>query len=338
MKNPKYVRILTGILIFAVTCIGIFLYRAQQTSHPIFKTAFHLNTVITITIYDSQDSNLLDECMTLIQTYEQQFSRTIETSEISKFNQGILADEQGISRFSTETAELLEQGLFYASLSDGAFDPTIGSVSSVWDFTSEHPKVPDNSLIQERLKTVGYKNISLENEKITCTIEGVQLDLGAIAKGYIADCLKEYLISEGVTSATINLGGNVLCIGSKPDGSPFTIGIQKPFAGQNELAATVPVTDGSVVTSGTYERYFTQQGKLYHHILDPKTGYPCENELTSVTILSKTSVEGDGLSTTCFTLGLKKGMDLINKLPDTEALFITRDGTYHYSENYPQTQ
>lgn len=338
MKNPKYVRILTGILIFAVTCIGIFLYRAQQTSHPIFKTAFHLNTVITITIYDSQDSNLLDECMTLIQTYEQQFSRTIETSEISKFNQGILADEQGISKFSTETAELLEKGLFYASLSDGAFDPTIGSVSSVWDFISEHPTVPEDSLIQDRLKTVGYKNISLENQKITCAIEGVQLDLGAIAKGYIADCLKEYLISEGVTSATINLGGNVLCIGSKPDGSPFTIGIQKPFAGQNELAATVPVTDGSVVTSGTYERYFTQQGKLYHHILDPKTGYPCENELTSVTILSKTSVEGDGLSTTCFTLGLKKGMDLINKLPDTEALFITRDGTYHYSENYPQTQ
>ena len=230
MKNQKSVSVLIGTILLVVICVGIFLFHNRYNSDPISKTAFHLNTVITITIYDSQNTALLDECMAMIQEYEQQLSRTIETSEISQFNQGLLADKQGISRFSTSTSQLLEKGLYYASLSAGAFDPTIGSVSSIWDFTSENPTVPEDALIQNGLKTVGYENLSLHNQEIVCAIEGIQLDLGAIAKGYIADCLKEYLISEGVTSATINLGGNVLCIGSKPDGSPFIIGIQKPFS------------------------------------------------------------------------------------------------------------
>ena len=338
MKNKKFMGVLAGILLCAAILVGIQHYHQSSSPEPITKTDFLLNTVITITIYDSQNTNLLQECMDLIQEYENQLSRTIETSEIAQFNAGTLADEGGITHLSASTAKLLEKGLYYAALSDGAFDPTIGSVSSLWDFTAETPTVPDDALIQKGLETVGYETISLQGQELTSSIEGIQLDLGAIAKGYIADCVKEYLISQGVTSATINLGGNVLCIGSKPDGSPFTIGFQKPFSDRNELATTVQITDSSVVTSGTYERYFEQDGVLYHHILDPKTGYPYNNELTSVTILSETSVDGDGLSTTCFALGLEKGMELINELPDTEALFITKDGTYHYSGNYPVSE
>ena len=127
-----------------------------------------------------------------------------------------------------------------------------------------------------------------------------------------------------------------MCIGSKPDGSPFRVVIQKPFDDRNTYIAIVEVTDGSVVTSGNYERYFEKDGKLYHHILNPSTGYPYENGLTSVTILSDISVDGDGLSTSCYALGLEKGMELIENLPGVEALFITEDGEMHYSENFPR--
>lgn len=162
------------------------------------------------------------------------------------------------------------------------------------------------------------------------------IELGAVAKGYIADKVKEYLVSEGVKSAVIDLGGNVLCIGEKPDGEPFKIGIQKPFADRSETVAAVEIAGRSVVSSGVYERYFEKDGKQYHHILDPSTGYPYENGLVAVTVLSEQSVDGDGLSTACFALGLEKGLKLIEQTPDTEAVFITEDGEMHFSKGFPE--
>ena len=143
-------------------------------------------------------------------------------------------------------------------------------------------------------------------------------------------------MENGVESAVINLGGNVLCVGSRPDGTPFRVGLQRPFADRNETIATIEVSDLSVVSSGIYERYFEQDGQLYHHILDPATGYPCENNLVAVTILSEESTDGDGLSTTCFALGLEKGMELIESLENVEAMFITEDNELHYSSGFPQ--
>lgn len=336
MKKRKK---LTAALVFLICCIALpsLLYLKNQQNHdPITETGFYLNTVVTITIYDSADTSLLKDCLEICGKYENQFSRTITSSEISRLNSGELADSQGVFHLSAETAELIGKGLEFAGLSDGAFDPTIAPVSSLWDFTSGEHVIPDDSLIQENLPLVDYQNVSLDGEDLTFAKDGMQFDPGAIAKGYIADRIKDYLISRDVKSATINLGGNVLCIGSKPDGSPFRIGIQQPFADRNVYAAIVDITDTSVVTSGNYERYFEKDGKLYHHILDPSTGYPYENGLTSVTILSKTSVDGDGLSTSCYALGLEKGMALINSLPDVEAMFITEDGQMHYSEHFQQ--
>ena len=309
-----------------------------QQQEPITETGFYLNTVVTITIYDSQDTSLLKDCMEICQNYEKQFSRTISTSEVARLNHGELTNAQGVSHLSEETAELVQKSLDFAQLSDGAFDPTIGPVSSLWDFTSEEHELPSDSDIQANLPLVSYEKVSLNGQDISFSMDGMQLDLGAIAKGYIADHIKEYLLSQNIQSATINLGGNVLCIGSKPDSSPFRVGIQKPFDDRNTYIAVVEVTDGSVVTSGNYERYFEKDGKLYHHILNPSTGYPYENGLTSVTILSEISVDGDGLSTSCYALGLEKGMELIEKLPGVEALFITEDGEMHYSENFPRSR
>ncbi|NCB91012.1 MAG: FAD:protein FMN transferase [Clostridia bacterium] len=308
-----------------------------QDPEPITETGFYLNTVVSITIYDSSDTSLLTESLNICKQYEDQLSRTIPTSEISRLNNGELTDEQGISHLSADTAKLIQEGLSYAELSDGAFDITIGPVSSLWDFTSEDPSIPDDADIQAKLPLVGYKKVALDGESIHFDTEGMQLDLGAIAKGYIADRIKDHLVSKDVKSAIINLGGNVLCIGEKPDGTPFKIGVQKPFADRNETITTVDVSDYSVVSSGIYERHFEKDGRNYHHILDPSTGYPYDNGLTSVTILSPTSTEGDGLSTTCFALGLDAGMALINETEDVEAAFISSDGKIHYSSGFPRT-
>lgn len=308
----------------------------SATRDPITETAIKLNTVVTITIYDSQDTSLLDHCMELCDQYEQIFSRTLETSELYRLNHHLLEDANGISHLSPELADLISRGLEYGQLSDGRFDIAIGPVSSLWDFTSDDPSVPDDSLIQSALPLVNHQDVILDGQEITFRKEGMQLDLGAIAKGYIADRLKEYLLDAGVKSAIINLGGNVLCVGSRPDGTPFRVGLQKPFADRNETIGTIQVSDLSVVSSGIYERYFEQDGQLYHHILDPATGYPCDNNLIAVTILSRESTDGDALSTTCFALGLEEGMNLIESLEDVEAMFITDDQEIHYSSGFPQ--
>lgn len=336
MNKTRTHRFLGILLLCAATVAAFFLMQSarHETSSkaPIHVTEFHFDTVITVTIYDSSDTSLLDGCMDLCREYEDLFSRTKETSEIYKLNHGLLEKEGDFYILSDQTADLIRKGLEYSRLSDGAFDITIAPVSSLWNFSSETPHVPQDSQIQEALSYVGWKNIDLQGNRIRFLKEGMQIDLGGIAKGYIADGLKTYLLSQGVKSAIINLGGNILCVGEKPDETPFTIGIQKPFALRNETLASVSLSDQSVVSSGTYERNFEENGKFYHHILNPKTGYPYDNHLVSVTIFSDDSVDGDGLSTSCFALGLEKGMEFIDSLSGIYALFVTDDGELHYSE------
>ncbi|MHB8131145.1 MAG: FAD:protein FMN transferase [Mobilitalea sp.] len=300
----------------------------------ITKTEFLLNTVITINLYDKQDTTLLEECFDLIANYETIYSRTSENSELYALNHGT-APRIGLTyQISDELSDLLSYGLNYSKLSKGAFDISIAPITSLWDFTAPNPVVPDSEAILAALPFVNYEFIELETNEVTFAKEGVGIDLGAIAKGYIADKVKNFLLSNGVKSAMINLGGNVLCVGGKPDGTPFHVGIQKPFANRNETIAVMDINDLSVVSSGIYERFFTLDGISYHHILNPKTGYSYDNNLVSVTILSKESVDGDGLSTTCFALGLEKGLALIASLPDTYAVFITKNYDIYYSEGF----
>lgn len=186
------------------------------------------------------------------------------------------------------------------------------------------------------MKHVDYKNLVIEGNQVSLADPESGVDLGAIAKGFIADEVKDYLVSQGVKSAYINLGGNILCVGKKPDGSTFNVGLQLPFGKRDDLIAMVRIDDFSVVTSGIDQRNFTIDDKLYHHILNTETGYPCENGLLSVTIISDKSVDGDGLSTTCFALGLEKGMELINSIDGVYAAFVTEDYTIHYSEGFEE--
>jgi len=231
--------------------------------------------------------------------------------------------------------EILEDGLFYSEKSGGDFDITIAPLSSLWDFKTEKPRIPGKEAIQEALAHVGFQMVSLEKGTLTFQMPGMGIDLGGIAKGFIADGLKKYLMDNGVEGALINLGGNVLCIGAKEDGKPFHIGVQQPFAERNETVAAVSVEDMSVVSSGIYERYFeTGNGIIYHHILNPKTGYPYDNDLLGVTILSEQSADGDGLSTACFALGKEEGMAFADSMDGVFAMFITKDGKVWYSEGF----
>lgn len=332
MTNKKKTAIIIGIL--AVVLVGFtFFYTKNQKKEPISATSFKLNTIVKVTLYDSQDEGLLQEVMDLCDRYEKIFSRTLAESELFRLNQKELpSEDKKTFHISSELAELTEKGLEYSALSQGAFDITVAPVSSLWDFTSGEKNIPAQAEIEEALPLVNYQNMELSDTGIRFEKQGMGLDLGAIAKGYIADKMKEFLVSRGVKSAIIDLGGNVLCVGKRPDGKPFRIGIQRPFAGRSETVATVEIEDRSVVSSGIYERYFEKDGRLYHHILNPKTGYPYENNLSSVTIISDKSLDGDGLSTSCFALGLEKGMELVESLDGVQAVFITEDGELHFTE------
>ena len=318
---------------------------------PISISSIKLNTAVQITIYDSQDKSLLDDCLALCDKYELIFSRTDEESELYKLNHRI--SDSAVSNQTTETqptpyqingttntwhisedlAALLSEGLSITKESDGAFDIAIAPLTSLWDFTAEDPKVPDDADIQNALPLCSSDGVTINGQDIILPSDDIQFDVGAIAQGYIADRLKDFLVKKGVNSAIINLGGNVLCIDSKPDGTPFKVGIQKPFADRNETEAVMDITGKSVVSSGIYERCFKQNGKLYHHILNPKTGYPYDNGLISVTIISDQSVDGDALSTTCFALGLDEGLKFAEK-KGVQAVFITEDYELHYTDGF----
>lgn len=292
---------------------------------PISLTNYCFDTAITITLYDYENTKeateLINECFEMCNNYDKMFSRTNQESDVYKLNHS-----QGEpTSVDYEVAKLISEASKYSNLSNGAFDITIAPLTSLWDIKNNPGNIPDTEKINLLLKRVNYKNVGiLETGNIISISGNAEIDLGAIAKGYVADRLKDFLKNSGVKSAIIDLGGNILTIGSKPDDTDFIIGIKNPFSeNSSDYAAKININNQSVVTSGIYERYFEKNGKIYHHILDPKTGYPVDNNLYSVTIISKTSFEGDALSTTTFALGLEKGLSLINSLNNTEAVFIT---------------
>lgn len=229
--------------------------------------------------------------------------------------------------------DIIKKGLEYGEISGGSFDITVEPLTSIWNFKEEDPVIPDKEEVKAALPFIDYRKVFLEGNRLSFQQPGMGIDLGGIAKGFIADDLKSYLAGQGVRRAFIYLGGNVLCFGGKSETEAFRVGIQQPFAERNEIAAAVEVRDMSVVSSGVYERYIkAEDGVMYHHILNPDTGYSYDNDLFGVTILSEKSVDGDGLSTTCFAMGKEKGLTYVNSLEGVYAVFITKDGKLWYSD------
>lgn len=274
------------------------------------ETFFIMDTVVTISA--DCDGEVIKEAFELCKYYDNLLSRTKECSDIYKINNSddyVTVDE--------ETVQLIKKAIYYCDLSEGRFDITICPVSCLYDFKSN--TLPKEEDIKKALEKVDYKRIEIDKNRVR--LKDGELDLGAIAKGYITDKVTELLRSRGVKRATVNMGGNIYTFGDKKS----DIGIREPFG--NGVIATVNGSEGTYVTSGIYQRYIEKDGKIYHHIIDSKTGYGVENELSSVTVIGKSSADADALSTSCMLLGLENGTALIESIKDTEAVFILKDNT-----------
>lgn len=277
----------------------------------------YFDTVISIKFDAGSNGNeLIDGCNKICRQIQQTFSRTDETSELWAVNHR----KTDTVTVSAPIAELVETGLEYYKISGGMFDITVAPLSDLWDFKSENAAVPDKDKIKEAQAKVDASKVHVKGETLSFDSDDTMIDLGALVKGYAADRISSYLKGEGVKSGIINLGGNVLAIGSKEDGSAWKVGIQKPFS--TDIMDMVEVTDQTVVTSGVYERYFKQDGVIYHHILDPNTGYPVQDGLWGVSIICDSSLQGDALSTTCLAVGEDKAAEIIGSMDGVKAVFI----------------
>lgn len=326
MRYKRLTALLTTAALLVSGCSGLTKKRSQVYTDTLF------DTVVRIEILDAVDEDVLKGCEEICRKYHSMFSNKIEDSEISRINS---AGGNPVE-VSDETVRLIKKGVYYGDLSNGAFDITIAPVSNLWDFHAETPAPPAPEAVNEAVSHVDYKNILIKDNTVQLLDPYAAIDVGGIAKGYIADLVKKYLKEQGVKHAIINLGGNVLTLGGRLDGSDYNIGIQKPFDIAGEPITSVRISNKSVVTSGTYQRYFEADGRIFHHILDPHTGYPCDNNLNSVTIITNSSLTADALSTTCFLLGYDKSIRMIEQLGNVDAVFITKDNKIRYSKNFQQ--
>jgi len=284
-----------------------------------------LDTLISIQAYGTNASEAIDKVFQRIDEIEKKMSAKADYSEVIGINQ---MAGQGFSKVSPDTFFVIEKGLYYAKLSEGKFDITVGPLVELWGIGTDHARLPGSEEIREVLPLVDFTKVEINEEDRSVFLKqpGMAIGVGGVAKGYAADEAAKVLRQNGITQGTINLGGNILVLGTKPDGSLWRIGIQNPFfKTRGSIMATVEVKDKTLVTSGPYERYFEEDGKIYHHILDTESGYPVDNELMSVTIIADSSIDADALSTAVFAMGLKRGMSFVEKLDNVDAIFITKD-------------
>ena len=315
--KKHFISAMLSALLFLTGC------SAESSPEPVQGTFFAMDTVMDFTIYG--ESGLIDQSESLIASLESLVSVTDANSELYAINQ------TGSGTLTGKASSLMEQALEICRRTDGALDLSIYPIVRAWGFTTGSYQVPDEAEIQALLPLVDYRKIQYDAATGTVTLpEGMEIDLGSVAKGYAGQWAAQMLREHGVQSALLNLGGNVQTVGTKPDGSPWQIGIKDP---QGEDAMMVlSVEDQAVVTSGGYERYFEQDGQTYWHIMDPSTGHPADSGLISVTIVGDEGVVCDGLSTALFVMGLEKAADLWAQSGDFEAVFVTASGEVYITE------
>lgn len=297
---------------------------SDTAGKPVESEDFMMGTVITQKVYGTDAQAAVDEARERMKEIEELMTINAPGGEINRLNE---AAGKGSVDLDQETVKILETAKEYAALSGGAFDVTIGPLVKAWGVFTDNPRIPPQEEIDRLKKLVDYTRLDVDaaNLKARLQTEGQIVDLGGIAKGYSGDEAIRIYKKHGVKSAFVNLGGNVVVLGKKPDGKLWRIGIQNPRAANGMYIGTVDVADKAIVTSGDYERFFEVDGKRYHHIIDPKTGYPSDSGLISATIVSDVSMDADALSTATFVLGLEKGMALVESLKNVEAIFITKD-------------
>ena len=302
-------------LISIIVIVFVIFTLTSCSGKSITRQSFALDTVINITT-DEKNIDEITAAFSLLDKYEKIFDRTNPESELYLINNGNGEPTEDIEN-------VLSFSLAMSELTGGAFDITISPLVDLWN-VKERETPPSEFEIENALSLVGYKDVEMN----PFSLSGKKLDMGAVAKGYIADRIGEYFKSKGIEKAVIDLGGNVVLIGE------YTVGIRNPF-NPDEIFATITLKDKSVVTSGAYQRYFEYDGKRYHHIIDPRTGYPSESGVASVTVISPSSMTADALSTSIFILG-KDSISLCDEYADTDAIIIMENGEVIATENFEE--
>ena len=298
--------------IFALLIIifSICFTSCERTADP--RTEALMGTVCTVNAYDDGTKSLYDELFARLHEIDETFSVTIDSSEISAINKA--AGERSVS-VSSDTAYVVRSALSFAELTGGAFDPTVGPLVKIWGINTDHARVPEKSEIDAVLPLINWRDVSAADDNtVMLKRRGMALDLGGIVKGYAADELTKILKARKVRRAIVDLGGNIFVYGKKKDGSPWRVGIKDPNDPEGVPAIVLNVANSTIVTSGVYERFFTENGVRYHHILDVKTGYPAASGLLSSTIVCESSMAADALSTSVFVLGKESGMELLHRI------------------------
>ncbi|WP_320163944.1 FAD:protein FMN transferase [uncultured Trichococcus sp.] len=298
---------------------------------PYEKTEFLMGTYVTVRVYDEGKEAVLEEAFDRVEELADKITVNEPGSEIDAIN----AAAGAAVELSEDVYPLVRSAWDYSEASNGNFDLSIGPITELWHIGFEDARKPEQSEIDAALTLVDYERVLLDDAARTVQLldEGVLIDLGAIAKGYITDEVKELLVEEGVTTAIIDLGGNVYVLGGSPlrEGESWNVGIQDPLAVRGETIGKTKQKDRSIVTSGIYERYIEVDGVSYHHLMDPETGYPFDNDIAGVSILSDKSIDGDALSTLVFGLGVEAGLAYVNERDDIEAVFVTKDKKVYVS-------
>ena len=306
----------------SVTALLLLVCVSCDTQKPATRTFTALDTVCTLSLYDSRDGALLDACVQLVQEDEARWSRTVASSEIACLN----AANGNPLTVSDDTYALLSYACEMARQTDGAFDVTTAPLTDLWKAAEKQDILPDVEELAKACSAVGTDKVMFGENNEVSLADGTSVDVGGIAKGVIADRVAAHMRENGCESALINLGGNVVALGGKPNGEPFFVGIGDP-QNTEEIIATVTVRDSAVVTSGSYERGYMIRDAWFSHILHPQTGLPVSNDLLSVTILAPTAAQADALSTACFVMGYDRAQAFLTACEEVEAVFVKSDGT-----------
>ncbi|WP_304511990.1 FAD:protein FMN transferase [Aquibacillus saliphilus] len=302
----------------------------KLTSDPYKETNFLMGTIVTVKVYDEGKEDVLKPVFDSIHTLSNQISLEESESEVEKIN--INAGLQPVE-VTEDIYRLIDAGKIYSEKSSGSFDLSIGPLTGLWRIGFDDAKKPKQDEIDAVLPLINYSDVELNAEEQTVFLKkkGMQLDLGAIAKGFIADEVVTILKEHDITTAIIDLGGNIYVMGDNPSGDKWTVGIQNPFAPRGETIGKVSEANKSIVTSGIYERFLEIDDTKYHHLLNPKDGYPFMNDIAGVSIISNKSIDGDALSTSVFAKGIKDGMQYIEGFDEVEAIFISTDKKIYIS-------
>lgn len=303
-----------------------------STSDPkkVERNFFAMDTYMTLSAYGEGSEAALEKAEARVKEIEDELSVTKPGSDVYHANH-----DGSIVPIGKDAGRVISYGLALGDEMGGAFDITIYPITRAWGFTTGEYHIPTEEELEDLLADTGYEKMWIAGGKLYKP-EDMEIDLGALGKGYAAREAKTVLKEAGVTSAILSLGGNIDTIGTKPDGSPWRLGIKNPFGDGN--AAVVSVTDKAVVASGTYERYFQDtEGKKYHHIMNPKTGYPVENGLVSLTVVTDDGLRADGLSTALFVVGKDRAKAYWEKHRDMELLLIDEAGDIYVTEGLANT-